>query len=52
VAVPLVKGVTGLTGLGVLLMLGRQLVAKDEPLGHDTHDEAKVIGINDREKKE
>jgi Fe-S-cluster-containing dehydrogenase component len=52
VAVPLVKGVTGLTGLGVLLMLGRQLITGDEPLGHDTHDEAKDTGINDNEQKE
>jgi tetrathionate reductase subunit B len=49
VALPLVKGVTGLTGLGVLLMLGRQLIAGDEPLRHDTHDEAKDVDINDSE---
>jgi tetrathionate reductase subunit B len=52
VAVPLVKGITGLTGLGVLFMLGRQLVAGDEPLEHNTHDEAKDICINDSEQKE
>jgi tetrathionate reductase subunit B len=52
VALPLVKGITGLTGLGVLFMLGRQLVAGDEPSEPDAHDEAKDIGINDREPKE
>jgi tetrathionate reductase subunit B len=49
VAVPLVKGVTALTGLGVLFMLGRQLIARNEPLGRDTHDEAQDSDINGRE---
>ena len=31
IADPLMKGLVGLTGLGVMVMLGKQLLLKDEP---------------------
>jgi len=43
VAGPLVKGVVGLTGLGVLVMLGRQLIVKDDHMHSEdsaAHEEA------------
>jgi tetrathionate reductase subunit B len=37
IADPLVKGLVGLTGLGIFVMLGKQLLIKDEPpaSGHE-----------------
>jgi tetrathionate reductase subunit B len=41
IAGPTVKGLAGLTGLGVLVMLGKQLLIKDDPHGsvHDKEQE-------------
>jgi tetrathionate reductase subunit B len=41
---PLLKGLVGLTGLGVLIMLGRQFFIKQDPLHSMDTDEKKAAG--------
>jgi ferredoxin len=42
-ALPLVMGVSALTGLGVLVMLARQLIAKDDNVHGDATQEEKEV---------
>jgi tetrathionate reductase subunit B len=40
IADPIVKGLVGMTGLGVLVMLGKQLLINDQPPEHEKEKEA------------